>query len=252
MTDTDDNQLKWMAFMAHIPATDIDYVEDTLKEYDIGAYILGIETEPYHHIHFVVQMTENHYHNFSKRVFKDKYNLRGRATKGSPRQYGRVKTINNLEKMKAYTLKDNNFRTNMTEDQIQKYVEMAFKKNDQLTLDENLLKDLYEIFHDYVEIDKDTNEEVMCPARGKEIYKIQRDCFTGQVAKMSIYRIYQQNMEMDTIPYELLRRTIIDLMKVWDYKTITKPKIESLMSKYITRQNEDEISPDMIYSYFYQ
>lgn len=252
MTDTAESvekQLKWMAFMAHIPIENADYIEATLKEYDIGGYIIGIEETPYHHFHFIVEMTENHYHNFSKRVFKDKFNLRGRATKGLPRQYGRVKEIQNLERLKAYTLKDGNFRTNMTEEQIQKYIDISFKKNEQKTLDESLLNDLYEIFHDYIEIDPKTKEEVMCPARGREVYKWVKDQFTGMAGQENIYKTYTESIEMELIPIGLLRKTIIDLMKVWEYKAITKAKVESLLMKYLSKQ--EEITTDMIYQILY-
>lgn len=120
--------MKELMFMAHINHEHIDYVEETLKNYDIGLYLIGMEKTDYEHLHFIVEMEEKDYHKFSKRVFKDKFNLRGRATQGAPRQYGKIKKIEDIEKAKAYTVKDGNVRTNMKEEDLQKYLDKSFKK----------------------------------------------------------------------------------------------------------------------------
>jgi len=120
--------MKELMFMAHINHEHIDYVEETLKNYDIGLYLIGLEKTDYEHLHFLVEMEDKDYHKFSKRVFKDKFNLRGRATKGAPRQYGKIKNIEDIEKAKAYTVKDGNVRTNMKDEDLQKYLDKSFKK----------------------------------------------------------------------------------------------------------------------------
>jgi len=51
-------------------------------------------------------MSKTDYHKFSKRVFTDKYKLRGKAIKDNPRQYGMVQGIRDKDKMIAYTIKD--------------------------------------------------------------------------------------------------------------------------------------------------
>lgn len=129
--------LAYIAFMAAIKHTNVDYVVDTLQEYNIGTYIIGLENaEGVHsetegeHFHFLVEMSPEDYHKFAKRVFIDKFKLRGRATKGKPRQYGKLTKIDNLEKMKAYTVKDSNVRTNLNDEQLEKVKETSFKKID--------------------------------------------------------------------------------------------------------------------------
>jgi len=57
-------------------------------------------------MHFLVDMSDKDYQAFAKRVFIDKYKLRGRATKDKPRQYGKVKKINSIKKALAYTIKE--------------------------------------------------------------------------------------------------------------------------------------------------
>jgi len=112
--------MEYIAFMAAIAHSEFGYLEEILKEYDIGEYLIAAEvTDTAHtetkgeHFHFVVQMNDKDYHKFSKRVFIDKFKLRGKAIKDKPRQYGRVKKIEDFNRMCAYTIKDGNIRTNM-------------------------------------------------------------------------------------------------------------------------------------------
>ena len=128
----------YIAFMAHLPMVHhvgplngmsmLHYLEQTLKEYDIGGYIIGHEMDPFSHYHVTVQMSDKDYHKFSARVFKKMYKLRGRAVPGHPRQYGKVKSIDNVERMKAYTLKAGSFVTNLCHDEIEKLKKIAHEK----------------------------------------------------------------------------------------------------------------------------
>lgn len=133
------------AFMAHIPEDEFDYLEEVLLEYNVVKYLIAHETTPYQHFHFVVEFEnepDKHYHNFSKRVFKDKYKLNGQAKAGKARQYGCLKKIENLEKMCAYTLKDGNFRTNMEQTDIEKYIKISSETTKYKTFREKLLEHL--------------------------------------------------------------------------------------------------------------
>ena len=105
-----------MCFMAHIPHTEKEYIKEQLSSFK---YLFGMETSEYEHYHFLVEMTDKEYHSFSKRVFKDKYKLRGRAIKGSPRQYGKEKKINDIQKVARYTCKDKNVETNILEEELE-------------------------------------------------------------------------------------------------------------------------------------
>lgn len=133
------------AFMAHLPLEEFNYLEEIIQEYSILKYLIAHEKEPYSHFHFVIEFekeADRNYHNFCKRVFKDKYKLRGQATKGKPRQYGCLKKIENIEKMCAYTLKEGNFKTNMFQEDIDKYI--AISRDNLKTLDyrQKILKHL--------------------------------------------------------------------------------------------------------------
>ena len=117
-------ELPHVAFFGAISHSQIDYLNEVLQEYSIGEYVICGETAAGshketlgQHFHFVVQMSLKDYHKFSKRIFIDKYKLRGVAKTGLPRQYGKVKVIENLSKMKAYTVKEGDkalIRTNLS------------------------------------------------------------------------------------------------------------------------------------------
>lgn len=140
-------------FMAHLPLDSLDYLEETIQEYDITDYVICHETEPYSHFHFIVKMASNSdYHNFKQRVFIKKYGLSGKAKDGKPRQYGKVTQIQDIEKAISYTLKelkdhtehsrDKYLRTNMSQDKINDYIEKCFKKNDLNKSKQVILKEL--------------------------------------------------------------------------------------------------------------
>lgn len=143
MTET--TKLDYIAFMCACHHINYDYLEQTLKEYPIGLYLIAAETtKDSHketqgeHFHFLVQMSDSDYHKYSKRVFKDKLKLRGVARDGNPRQYGRVKKIEDITRMAAYTIKQGNIRTNMTEAQLATYKAVTFVSKEQLTFEEEL------------------------------------------------------------------------------------------------------------------
>lgn len=133
--DFKDPERKWFAFFGAIYHKDFNYVVKTLQEYDIGQYVVAkeISTDSHQetngeHIHFVVEMTARIYHTYSKRVFKDKYKLRGQARDGKARQYGKVTEIKDITRMIAYCLKDNDYETNIPHDEIEEYKKVSFKK----------------------------------------------------------------------------------------------------------------------------
>lgn len=142
----------WIAFMACIEHKHREDVMNYLKSYDIGYYIVSFETSKSshaetngEHMHFVVQMSEKDYHTLTIRVFKNKYNLRGRAVDGKPRQYGKVKEIENLEKMKAYTLKEGVYETNIPDEEIEMLYSMSKSKNEEADKEDELMKYLDDV-----------------------------------------------------------------------------------------------------------
>lgn len=143
---------KYLAFFSAIKHEHFSYLENTIKEYDIGGYIIAAETtkdthkeSDGEHFHFLVEMSDTDYHKFSKRVFKDKFNLAGRAMNGHPRQYGKVSKIEKLDRMKSYTVKDGNFRTNLKEDEVKEITENSFKKEEKKSSRDEIINDLNQL-----------------------------------------------------------------------------------------------------------
>lgn len=123
--ETGDDGSEWLAFMAHIAHSEIETIQQELHEYK---YIIGLETSEYEHYHFYVNMTVKQYSAFAQRIFRKKYQLQGRATKGKPRQYGREHNIKSHEKISRYTCKDQNVRSNMTKEEIDEVLGMKLEE----------------------------------------------------------------------------------------------------------------------------
>ncbi len=135
--------MDWIACMFHLEEEHAYYLEQTLLEYDIGLYLIGFEEDKYSHFHVMFQGDNKIYTNFSKKIV-EKFKLRGKAKDGKSRQYGKVKEIDNVEKMAAYTLKDGNIRTNMSEADLEKYRSISYKKNEDKKLFARILEKLYQ------------------------------------------------------------------------------------------------------------
>lgn len=183
--------MEYISFMAGIQHKEIDYVEETLQEYAIGQYIIGMEKSTSahkeldgEHMHFCVQMTQDDYHRYSKRVFIDRFKLRGRAQKDKPRQYGKVKSIDNIDKMLSYTTKDGHFRTNMSSEEIKKIYEASYQKKDWQDEETKLFTYLSkQNLEDMLIVDRYGNENYNCLAMNNNY----------DILNQSIIRYYIEN-----------------------------------------------------------
>lgn len=122
-----------------------DFLIQSLKSYDIGSFLVVREIAEFthqltngEHYHFLVQMSNEDYGRYRKRVFIDHYKLRGQAKKGEPRQYGKVNYLKNPDRMAIYMMKDFNqdeksksiVATTMTDSQLETWHQQSFKKGD--------------------------------------------------------------------------------------------------------------------------
>lgn len=132
MSDTETEEApysKVIGCMYHLPLTEFDYLEETLKKYDIGWYIIGHETDPYDHFHVAFEeLSEKQYTNFNKKVVED-YGLRADCKKGTRKQYGKITKIKDIDRLKSYTVKDGNYRSNLPPDELQVVIENSFRKS---------------------------------------------------------------------------------------------------------------------------
>ena len=95
------------------------------------------------HFHIAAQMSDKQYDSFRNTILKKKYNLRGKATKGLPRQYGVVRDVRNETKFLAYTCKDKNiiFR-NIDIKTIKQYISESFKKEEKHSIYDGIMDHL--------------------------------------------------------------------------------------------------------------
>lgn len=138
--------MEYFAGVFHIPISEFDTIERILLDgYDVGTYLIGHEHDPFSHFHFVAQLpNKKQWTAFQKKIVT-KYDLRGKATAGKPRQYGSIKNIRDIDKLKAYTVKQNNVRTNMTDKDYCRYLEMSFTSANNRAFFDALIEELESI-----------------------------------------------------------------------------------------------------------
>jgi len=111
---------------------------------EIGKYVIAkeIALDGTHvqtngeHFHFVAEMTIKTYHKLTKR-FKEKYKLNGSAKGGKTKQYGKVNDIKDISRMIAYCMKDGDFQTNLSADEVEQYKKISFKKPEKKVKDKD-------------------------------------------------------------------------------------------------------------------
>lgn len=144
--------LEYIACFFCAEITEFDYIEKTLKEYDIGNYAIAYEDkdskgEDKPHFHILFTGTKQIYNTFSKRLV-EKYNLR-RSGHGGKNKYGKCKEIRDLEKMLAYTIKDDCFRTDFTGTFLEQAIKTRFKKTSVKTLAQECLEHINNVEEEY-------------------------------------------------------------------------------------------------------
>lgn len=137
-------EVKYYTFYIDLPVEDFDYVQNIVTEkYKIKDYLIAHEEfnakgEHKPHFHFIVYATLKLKNNLFKKILTDK-NLFVKG-KGGYRPYGCLKTpIRDLNRLKAYCLKDGNVRSSIPEEELQELSKISFKKTDTL----NILKDKF-------------------------------------------------------------------------------------------------------------
>lgn len=128
------------AFMAHIPFKEMQFLHEELKEEIVpnSKYLIVSETSVNgtEHFHFLCHMIPSAYARFAKRIFIDKFHLTGRATTGSPRQYGKLKKVESERRMTIYMMKDFFYNkkaklcTNMNLSYLNQLAKLSFRKKD--------------------------------------------------------------------------------------------------------------------------
>jgi hypothetical protein len=109
----------------------------SMSSFSILRYLVVFEhpSGGYPHYHYLVWFTDNQYNAFIKKI-RLKYNLTGQTKKNQRKQYGRIKNIEDIEKLQSYMMKDQEktdntwWSLNIEKDDIDKFILNSFKKNE--------------------------------------------------------------------------------------------------------------------------
>lgn len=129
----EETEAHWIACYFAVYHSEKDYIKEKVLHHCVGKYIISKEVCETHkrtrgqHFHVVAEMTDASYHKLCKNM-KDKYKLQGRAMNGEPKQYGKVNTIKNIERMLAYSIKDGDYETNLPPEKIEELKKISFVK----------------------------------------------------------------------------------------------------------------------------
>lgn len=157
-----------MSFTFFFAAIKHEYKEDIIKSLDKyitddTSYLISMETTNGahsdtngEHFHFAVSGFEEKYDSFRKWILVKQFGLRGQATAGKPRQYGKIKAnaIRDETKFLAYMCKDysldnnNIIYKNLLKDNLLEYIEKSYKKTEKLTSEQMITWYLDDVLED--------------------------------------------------------------------------------------------------------
>jgi hypothetical protein len=217
--------MEYYAGMFHIEKTEYDHIEKTLiEEYSVGGYLIGHEAKPYSHFHILAQFPNKKlWTNYQKHLI-ERYHLRGKPKNGKPRQYGAIKTIRDLEKLKSYTIKDGDYRSNLSESDLKQYFDKSFKKENDKTFCDELIEHLDNIKED--------------------IFKKKHIIISTSAVSAQSRTIYED---------EIIKKLMIQYALTQGVKT-SRIKVQNWYTQYIERTDRltQEQKLDYLYKYYFK
>lgn len=121
-----------LTFYCNLPLDHIDDLHTTVQKYlaDESRYIIAHEistVKKISHFHVIAEMTNEKWEQFRNAYLMKKHNL-----KSKNKQFGKVKKINDVNKMISYCIKDDGERrTNIPTAEIQDYLSQSYKKSEE-------------------------------------------------------------------------------------------------------------------------
>ena len=144
-------ELSYHAFYVDLPHSEFTTITDNMVEhYTIQDYLIVAEKtkQGIEHYHFLLHCTQNTYAAIMQKLKTD-YQLKGKAEKDARRQYGKLKKIESLDRLKIYMLKDwkewKLIKTNIDNEKIELLHALSFKKNEKMARTEILKKQYREL-----------------------------------------------------------------------------------------------------------
>ena len=147
----------YSAFFIACKKADFDMVAQAVIKENPTFFLVCSEISPQahqdtsgHHVHVLATITDVQYRRIIHHL-KAPLNLRGRATEGQSRSYGKVKLIRDILKMGAYTLKQQDpsgfLFSNFPETVIQQMVALSYEKEDIQDILPTIMKYISANFH---------------------------------------------------------------------------------------------------------
>ncbi len=131
------NEYEPLFFFVALRSTEIDVLENMIKEYPHGEYLICHEVAKNgtlkltdgEHMHVYFESKVKHYDALIKRL-KTKYKLNGKCKEGTEAQYARTKKeLRSEQRTKMYCIKDKGlYRTNLPDNEISHLQQMSFPK----------------------------------------------------------------------------------------------------------------------------
>ena len=119
------------AFYADVPWEENEVAVQDLLAFYFDKYVVGYEyssQDKVPHIHVVAYGEAGQYNSYIAKI-KKLYDLKGRAIKGSRKQYGKVRNIKDLDNMISYTVKSGNYHfKGYDPDYVQERANVAYEK----------------------------------------------------------------------------------------------------------------------------
>lgn len=185
---------EWLACRFDIALEHFDFVEDKVKQYGLGDYVIGFEESSKSHYHILMEGNDKIYKNFSK-VLKEKFNLN---KNGKKHQYRKEKEIRTIEQYKKYCLKDGNYRSNLPPDEVKLLYDQSYQKEDinpknQEIAEELIKENIYKLpgykTHDFET--RDNIFEFMANIKKMIINKLlKKECTINKCRVNKIYQLY--------------------------------------------------------------
>jgi hypothetical protein len=230
----------FVAFMAHIPLSQLETVETDIKKYTKNKYLITAESKPYEHLHYYVEFSNNDYERYRDNILKRKYKLIGRATENQCRQYGKISQVRDKTRYMSYILKQKGpLVTNLTKDYLvsippwtekiipgYKYSDYLKKKDRENFIEE--IKKYYQVWQDI-------------PLTNDENYH--KQITTRDIAKLWLNKRDQALPRWDTLIYMCYQAKILSQDKYIEIKYSNNSCVticESYAEEYLAEEQEDD------------
>lgn len=122
----------FIAFMVRLPHKRLEDIATLIERHggEATRWLLAKEKDKddREHFHGIVFMNDQEYDKV-QRHFREVWKLKGQAKKGETKEYGRIRTIKDRNKMLSYTVKDGNVVTSETWDiDLEQYLQASYQK----------------------------------------------------------------------------------------------------------------------------